>query len=251
MRGTARQAAVVLAALFNVILNALAGAGLLFGVQTGAVSDAVPTGVTPAGWAFAIWTLIFVGVLVFAAWQAAPARRDARYDALGLPFVVANVLNGLWQVPWLLSWFGVSVVLIFGIVAALAWLYIRLDQMTLRGRERWMLGVPAALFLAWLMVAAPLNVTVWLASLGWSGGGIPWPPLLVLVVAALGGWLLSRTADVAALLVFLWAFAGIASAHMDQPVLLAALGLGAVALVAAVVVALRRGRSPFPTAHSA
>lgn len=250
MHGAARQLAVVLAALVNVGVNALAGAGLLFGTQTGDVSDAYPTAITPAGWAFSIWSVIFVGVLAFAAWQAFPARRGARYDAVGAPFVAANLLNGLWQIPWLTERFGLAALVIVGILASLVWLYVRLDRMALRGADRWALGVPAALFLAWLSVATPLNVTIWLRSLGWAPAGTFWPIVVVLLVAAVGVWWLLRTGDVAAALVFLWAYAAIYAAHPDRTTLVIALAVSAVLFVAAAVRGARQ-HGPFPTAHAA
>lgn len=236
----------VAAALFNVGLNALAGAGLLFGTTTGAVSDAIPTGVTPAGWAFSIWSVIFVGVLVFAAWQARPQACGPRYDSLGVPFVVANVLNGLWQVPWLAGYVGLAAVVIVGILAALVWLYVRLDRLGMTTAERWALGVPAALFLAWLCVAAPVNVTVALVAAGVEGSAV-WPPLVVLGVAAIGAALLWRTGDVAFAAVLVWAFAAIYARNgAGAPLLTAALAVGVVAFAVAVGVALRRGASPLP-----
>lgn len=250
MRGPSRQIAIVIAALFNVGLNALAGAGVLFDTQTGAISDANPTGVTPVSWAFSIWTVIFIGVLVFAAWQALPSQREARYDALGAPFVAANVLNGLWQIPWLNGLVVVSALVIVGILASLVWLYLRLDQMALRGIERWTLGVPVSLFLAWVTVATALNVTIALQELGWEAAGTFWPIVVVVLVATVGAWLLSQTGDVAAALVFLWAYAAIYAGHPDRATLVLVLVGCAVAFVVAVVVGARR-HSPFPTAHAA
>ena len=248
MRGVARQVAVVAAAAFNLVLNGLAGAGLLFGTQTGAVSGANPTPITPAGWAFSIWSVIFAGVAVFAVWQALPARRGPRYDAVGAPFVVANVLNGLWQIPWLTGRVGVAAVVLVGIVASLAWLYVRLDRLGLRGSERWALGVPTALFLAWVTVAAALNATIALRAAGWTGGGAGWPVAVVLAVAGVGAWLLARTGDLAAAAVFLWAYAAIYAGQGGGP-LAVALAVGAAAFVAAVSVGARR-HGPWPTAHA-
>ena len=249
VHGATRQIAVVAAAAFNLVMNGLAGAGVLFGTQTGAVSDAYPTPITPAGWAFSVWSVIFLGVAVFAVWQGTPARRGSRYDAVGLPFVAANVLNGLWQIPWLTGRFGIAAVVIVGILGSLVWLYLRLDRMALRGSERWALGVPTALFLAWLSVAAPLNLTIWLQSAGWTSDAAVWPVAVVLAVSAVGAWLLARTGDVAVALVLLWAFAAIGAGGAGGAVGLA-LGLGALAVVGAVAVGARR-RSPWPTAHAA
>ena len=249
MRGIPRQLAVVAAALFNVGINALAGAGVLFGTTTGAIADMVETGVTPAGWAFSIWSVIFIGVLIFAGYQALPRARGARFDTVAIPFILANLLNGLWQIPWLNARFGVAAVVIVGILGSLIWLYVRLDRLGMSTIERWVLGVPISLFLAWLCVATALNITIALAAAGWEGTAI-WPPLLVLAIVAIATTLLTRTGDVAFAAVFVWAFAAIYAANVpspgEAPVLTAALGVGVLAFALAVVWAIRRGRSPLP-----
>lgn len=249
MSGVPRQIAVVVASLVNVGVNALAGAGMLFDTTTGAVSDLVETGVTPAGWAFSIWSVIFVGVLIFAGYQALPCARGQRYDVLAAPFIVANLLTGLWQFPWLTGNFRLAAVVIVGILASLIWLYIRLDRIEMTNIERWTLGVPTSLYLAWLCVATALNITVALVAAGWEGSPV-WPPLLVLVVAGIGSALLWRTGDVAFAAVLVWAFVAIYAANVPSPAgapgLAAALGAGILAFAVTVAFALRRGRSPLP-----
>ncbi len=251
MTGTARQIAVVLAALFNVVVNSLAGVGMLFGIDTGSVSDSVPTDVTPAGWAFSIWSLIFLGVLVFATYQALPRARGARLDAIGTPFVLANVLNGLWQFPWLTRNFGLSAFVIVGILVSLVSLYARLGRLELRPVERWLLRVPISLFLGWLTVAAPLNITVALVAAGWNPTPV-WPPLLVLLLGAIGAAILWRKGDIAFAAVLIWAFAAIYARNVpdpgSEPVLAAALAGGGTLIVAGLVAALRGGRSLHPAA---
>lgn len=249
MRGIQRQLAVVFAAVFNVGINSLAGAGALFGTTTGSVSDTIETGVTPAGWAFSIWGVIFVGVLVFAGFQAMPRAGGPRFDVVAVPFILANLLNGFWQVPWLNRQFGMAAVVIVGILASLIWLYVRLDRLGMTTIERWVLGVPTSLFLAWLSLATALNITIALVDAGWEGSAV-WPPLLVLAVVWIGTTLLSRTGDVAFASVLVWAFAAIYAANVsspgEAPALAAALGVGVVAFVFAVGWALRRGMSPLP-----
>ena len=236
MTGVPRRAAVLAAAVFNVGMNALAGAGILFGATTGSVSDAVPTGITPASWAFSIWSVIFLGVLVFAGWQLRPS---ARYDGLAAPFVAANVFNGLWQIPWLTGRFFLAAGVILVILASLILLYIRLGRLRLSTPERWALGLPISLFLAWITVATVLNITVALASAGWTQPGF-WPPLVALVVAGIGAAVLLGAADIAFAAVLLWAFAAIYAGNRPAPALTAALALGALLVAASLVVGLRR-----------
>lgn len=249
MSGITRQIAVIVAAVFNVGFNALAGSGVLFDTTTGEVSDAYPTGVTPAGWAFSIWSVIFIGVLVLAVYQALPRARGPRYDEIAVPFILANLLTGIWQIPWLNEYFALSVVVIVGILLSLIWLYIRLDKMDLEGVERWTLGVPTSLYLAWLCVATAVNTTVALVAAGWEGSAI-WPPILVIVVAGIGTALLWQTGDIFFAAVLVWAFAAIyvnnVPSPRESPALAAALGIGVFAFVVAIGAALKRGRSPLP-----
>ena len=201
---------------------------------------------TPAGWAFAIWGIIFLGVLAFAACQARPSARGARYDALGVPFVSATVLTGLWQSPWLTGHLALAAVVIVGILVSLIWRYVRRDRMGLTTAERWLLGVPPSLFLAWLTVATPLNITVALADAFGTSGAF-WPPLLAAIVAGSGATILSRTGDIAFAGVLVWAFAAIYARNgAAAPLLTGVLAIGVLGFMVAVVVALRRGRSPLP-----
>lgn len=250
MRGIVRQIAIVAAVAVNLILNGLAGAGMLFGVQTGAVSDAEPTAITPPGWAFGIWGVIFAGVAVFAVWQALPQQRSGRYDRLAVPFVAANLLNGFWQIPWLTGQFGIAALAIVGILVSLVVTYIRLDAMRLAGVERWTLGVPVSLWMAWLSVATPLNLTIWLQSLGWSPEGVVWPVALIGAVALIGGWVLLRTGDLAVAAVLLWAFTAIALRDGADSAVQGAIVVAWIVTVMALVLGARR-YSLAPTAHAA
>ena len=197
-----------------------------------------------------MWGVIFLGVAAFAVWQVLLAQRGARYDRPAAPFVAANVLNGLWQIPWLTGRFGVAALVIASILGSLVWLYVVLDRIELCGVERWVLGVPASLWLAWLSVAAPLNWTVWLRSLGWTPENVVWPVAVVLAVAAVGGWLLVRTGDLAVAAVLLWAFTAIALGDAARVEVRGAVVLAWVVTVAALAQGARQ-HSLAPTARAA
>lgn len=56
----------IIAFVFTVIVNSLAGSTTLIGgVNTAQISDSNPTLVTPAGYVFAIWGIIYVLLGVF------------------------------------------------------------------------------------------------------------------------------------------------------------------------------------------
>ena len=59
------------------------------GQTMGAVSAKYPTPLTPAGYAFGIWGLIFLGLSIYAVWQLLPAQRRL------VLAVIASSLAGL------------------------------------------------------------------------------------------------------------------------------------------------------------
>jgi benzodiazapine receptor len=83
------------------LVNWLANALPLNGKDTGQLSDQYPILTVPAGYAFAIWSLIYLGLLGFALYQSLPSQRDnpriARITPLFLISCLANV-------GWLFTW---------------------------------------------------------------------------------------------------------------------------------------------------
>ena len=235
MRGLPRQIAVVLSVAVNLVLNGLTLAGRFGAVDVGDISDSVPTGVTPDGWTFGIWTVIFLMLVVYAGFQALPARRGPRYDAPAVPFALANLLTGLWLLPFLTRHFGVALLVIAATLASLIWLYVVHDRMRLRENELWAMHLPGSYFLTWIAVATALNAAIWLKTLGMTANEAVWAPAVVAGLGAVGAWLLSRTGDTAVAAVLLWAFAGIYAAHRGAAPTVVALAVAGAAVVAAAV----------------
>lgn len=232
-------------------MNTVAGIGLLFGRDPGSISDALPNAFTPAGFTFAIWSVIFLGLIAFASWQARFDARGERLDAIGWPFLLANVLNVTWLLAWHSLNFGASVVIMLGLLASLVWLYVTLDRLNLRGAERWWLGVPTSLYLGWISVATIANVTAWLVSVGvtdglWGLGPTTWAAVLIGVASLLGVFLLLRKRDFVFGAVLAWSFYGVWAARPDVDVLSAVIVVGVVALALALLGGLRRLRGGVP-----
>ena len=83
----------------------------------------------------------------------------------------------------------------------------------LEGFHRFALRPPINVYLGWISVATIANVTALLVKLGWNGFGLPetfWAVVVILagLLVALG--LVFRRNAVAAPLVVIWAYAGIA-----------------------------------------
>ena len=85
----------------TIAMNYLANALPFFGRGTGEVSAVYPTLVTPAGYVFAIWGLIYVGLITYSVAQfLKPLASDPLPDALALPLIVSSVANVVWLLLW-------------------------------------------------------------------------------------------------------------------------------------------------------
>lgn len=237
----------VLATVLTLVMNYLSNALPLFGNTNGQISDSLPNAFTPAGLTFAVWGPIFLGLAVFAVYQALPAGRGPRYDRLFWPFLLGNLLNVAWLFAFQSLTFGLSVVIMLALLGSLIWLYLTVRGLQPLSGEFWALQVPASLYLAWISVATMANITAFLVSAGITGGvlGIGaqlWSALLVVIAGLVGSFFLLRYRDYAFAAVLLWAFLGVYLARPDT--LLVAVGViaGAVLVVLAGLRAMRQGR---------
>ena len=214
-----------LSLVFALVLNGLAGSGVFGGRSVGDVSAQYETLITPAGYAFAIWGLIYLLLILFVVYQWVAWLRNREDTALkhtGLWFALGNLANGLWIVAWLNEYMGLSVVLIFLLLISLIVLTFRLRLVIWDAPVRIIAFVwwPIVFYLGWIVVASVANVSVYLVSINWQGGILsPLSWALVMIVIATAIYLLlvfTRNMREAALL-GVWAFIAIAvrqgSAH--------------------------------------
>ena len=76
--------------------------------------------VAPGTGAFAIWTLIYLGLLAYAVWQFLPAQRTAaRHRRLGYPIAASLLLNGAWILSVQFDRLGLSVPIIVALLVVL------------------------------------------------------------------------------------------------------------------------------------
>ncbi|KEF35344.1 MULTISPECIES: tryptophan-rich sensory protein [Deinococcus] len=245
MTGLSRQVTLLAATVLTLVMNSLSNALPLFGRSNADVSDALPNAFTPAGLTFAIWGVIFLGLLAFAVYQALPAQRGPRLDRLFWPFLLSNLLN----VGWLLAFqslnIGLSVLVMLGLLGSLIWLYLEVRGLPPQGAEGLTLRLPTSLYLGWISVATIANVTAWLVSRGVTAGlaGLSapaWSAVLLLVAAGLGAFFLVRFRDYAYGAVLLWAFYGVYAARPDVTAVALGVAASAALVVLSAVAATRR-----------
>ncbi len=233
--------------ILTLVINGVAGSTkLIGGVNTAEVSDAYPTLITPAGYTFAIWGVIYLLLGIFVVYQALPSQKGKDFQRkIGWLFVVSSIMNIAWIFCWQYGQLVVSVGLIFLLLMSLIAIYLRLNvgREPAPLRERLAVHLPFSVYLGWITIATIADVAVTLVALNWGGLGMAaetWALLITVVALLIAMAVIATRKDVGYGLVIIWALAGIAVKQMPHPTIMMALEAGiaiiAVALMGTVLI---------------
>lgn len=154
---------VVGATIVTIVFNSLAAAGYVNGVRPSDISDRYSTVVTPAGYAFSIWSLIYLGIIAFSIFQALPSQLE-RFRKVRTLYIASCLLNCAWIFFWHNNQIAVSFVIIVLLLATLILMLVRLGGcMTIA--ETWLTQAPFGIYAGWVTVATIANLAIMLAFL--------------------------------------------------------------------------------------
>jgi len=223
MKDILRQISVVLTILATIVVNVLANALPINGQNTGAISDRFQVYFVPAGYVFAIWGVIYIGLIAFAIFQALPSQREnPRLRAAGWWIALGGLANIAWIFLWHYEQFPLTLIAMLVLLGTLIIIYLGLDigRSTVSKVETWAARVPFSIYLGWITVATVANVTSLLYFLNWDGFGIApevWMWIVLAVVLVIAALMNFSRRDIAYTAVILWALAGISVKHADVP----------------------------------
>jgi TspO/MBR family len=224
------------ATLMVIAVNAAANIVPINGFNTGQLSDLYPTGLTPAGWVFSIWSLIYLGLLAFsvAAWRSSGLVGERAAVVAG-PYLVNAVANASWIFAWHYRLVPLSFAIMLVILGTLVVIFRRLRARPTTSRAAtWLVDAPFSLYFGWITAATILNFGALLydlqrypLGLGMDG----WALVSIAVALATYVWMAATTRDVIYSGVFVWAAIGIASRSVgvtEEVRIVAATGAAAV-----------------------
>ena len=247
MNDTLRQITIVLATIAVLTVNALANILPINGQGSGEISDRIPVFFTPAGYVFSIWSLIYVGLIAYAIFQALPMnQQDPTLRAIAPYYLVASGANFAWIFAWHYERFPITVVLMLILLGSLIMTYLSLDgaRDSASTAMKWTVLIPFSIYLGWITVATIANISAMLWLVNWNGFGIApeiWTAIVLAVAVGIAAMMALTRGDVAYGLVLVWAFFGIYSKHSEVPI------VGMSAIIATILVAIMVVLSLFPS----
>ena len=168
---------VLLATLAPTAYYAFLATGRIDGVSIGSISAKFPTVLTPAGYAFTIWFVIFACLLAFGLYQTGSSKL-----AMFRPIRIIYILSCVFACGWLFFWqremfaasLGMAVALLATLISMVKW-----ARNAASARVAFYTKLPFGSFAGWMTVAVLVNFVVLLfiarielSPLGWTSIGI-------------------------------------------------------------------------------
>lgn len=185
--------------------------------------------VQPAGWAFAIWGLIYLALIVHAGIGVFRHKDDAIWDRGRIALFISLAVGSIWLPVALISPVWATIMIWVMLISVLVSLY-----QTQSAKPAWSATWPVALYAGWLSAASFVSIGLLLAGYGVTSEVTAAIIALVLAVAfalyhfhRLGHW--SYGAAVA------WGLMGIAFANLGTNTLVAVLSGIAVIVMLAMI----------------
>lgn len=181
--------------------------------------------VQPAGWAFSIWGLIYLWLIVHAAFGVFKYKNDAEWDKGRIALIISLAVGTTWLPIALLSPIWATILIWIMLIAALISIY-----QSERAAPSWIARWPVALYAGWLSAASFVSIGLLLAGYGFVGE-ISAAVIALVLATGFAGLNAYRLKSWPYGIAVAWGFFAIAVANMSSSKMLAV-----AALVAAIFV---------------
>ncbi|WP_422659622.1 tryptophan-rich sensory protein [Paenibacillus sp. EC2-1] len=220
-----------------ITVNILSNALPLGGRSTKEISDMYYIYMTPAGYAFIIWSLIYLllgGFVIYQIRRDTGTRDSIRH--IGVWFILSCVFNMTWLFLWHYLYIEWSVIAMLLLVISVGIIYRKTRHIAYPTTgEKLLVKLPFSIYLGWICAAFLVNVGIVIHKNGWSPLGLTelgWSITLLCIGAVIAFLISYPSRDSILPLVFVWAYIAIAVEHKDvDRILLTAFILAAVLFI--------------------
>lgn len=191
--------------------------------------------IQPAGYAFAIWGVIYVWLITHAVFGVWLKRDVPEWDAPRLWLIAAALLGSLWLVvsP---DYPRTATGVIWAMLVAALGAFLR----TPTEPDRWMLSAPVAMLAGWVSAAAAVALGVILARDGYLPDMLSAVVMLALVLAIAVTVQMRKPAMPVYGLTVIWALAGVIWANRTTSMTVAVIAASGIAVIALTLLAIRK-----------
>lgn len=192
--------------------------------------------IQPAGYAFSIWSVIYLWLAIHAVTSLWKRSTNPVWDRTRPALIVAIALGSAWLyiAPVAPIW---ATVVIWIMAASALTAFLRADTET----DRWLLSAPIAILAGWLSAAASVSTGVVIAGYGWLSDTAT-AAVMIAITLALATWTQRQKPHMPVYgLTVIWALIGITVANAGlNPTVAILAGIG-IALMALTLRATRLG----------
>lgn len=192
------------------------------GLTIGAISQDIFGNVliTPASYAFAVWGLIYLGLISLAIYQVLPGQKNnSLMRKIGYKLAISSISQIIWVFCFLYRQYAASFLAMLCILLPLIGAYWSLPFKTrITPGQRWLIRTPISIYLAWISVATVVNGAIVLESWKWNGWGISpvwWTLIMLLLAGLITHFVAIPRRDFAYGGIFVWAAMAIAIRNSD------------------------------------
>lgn len=167
-----------IALVVTVVINYLSNTGVFNGETMATISAKYQNLFTPAGYAFSIWGLIYLGLLGFVIYFGPFTKQSKDKEKvllkIGWWFVVSCVANSLWVITWLYQYTFCTILLMLLLFVSVCKIVEVTKEDVVKSifKTRLFLKLPFQIYSGWISVALIANVAAYLKKIEWDGFGI-------------------------------------------------------------------------------
>ena len=214
----------------TILINYLSNTGIFKGNTVENVSDKYHNYFTPAGYAFSIWGLIYLGLLGFVFYTGGSLFKKSQdvktlendvVLKIGWWFVISCIGNSFWIIAWLYEYIGLTVILmlvvLFSLLKIITNTRMELDFHPVK--KYIFIFWPFAIYSGWITVALIADVAAWLTKLNWDGLGISqisWTIIMIFVAGLINVLMVWKRNLREFALVGIWALIAISVANKNE-----------------------------------
>jgi len=230
------------------VLYALTQFGYMGPNTIGRTTDGLAPLVVPAGYAFSIWGLIYMGLTIFPLYQwFNRSGGDPLWSKVRLWYSFNVIMNGVWLVFASYEYLICTVVVIILMLISLFEINRLIHTIEDRGDKLnfWTEKFVFNIYFAWITLATVLNFAAAFKLYEWDGFGVSevtWALIMLPVAALIAGITSWKYKSIAYAGVVIWAFIALVVKHQGVYMELVYLSIAVVVLFALIIVAIGRNR---------